>query len=247
MHKYRNSIPFGWKDVRNQLDMVKHIEKQLGIAKLDDWYQIKLEDLERHNFSSFLRHFNHSIPKLLQAVYPDKRWMVWKFPRTNSELWNDDQMQRDFLLELGRKFGYSSEIDWLSLSKNDIIWLGGGGLLEKMQGSLSRVLSIIFPAHPWKDAHFDSFPEPTLSSMREKLLHFQKVLHVKNWTDWYSIGIYELEEEFGSSSLLSKFGSVSSMVVHLLPEHPWKLFKFKELETGFFNCYYLTKRILERP
>src|SRR5689334_8574467 len=58
------------------------LAQQLGYHSMDDWYNVTVEDINRHGGSTLLMHYNGSPSKALQCVYPEHNWMMWRFVRT---------------------------------------------------------------------------------------------------------------------------------------------------------------------
>src|SRR5690349_2552744 len=59
---------------------------QLGYKSMDDWYKLTMDELRKHNGSKFLS--NYSSPaEILQKIYPQHNWMIWRFKDIPKGYW----------------------------------------------------------------------------------------------------------------------------------------------------------------
>ena len=66
-------------------------------------------------------------------VYPDEQWNIFKFPVKPMRFWNDKSNQRLFLDYFAKEHNITSIDDWYQVTRDDIMSLGGRGLLSKYQ------------------------------------------------------------------------------------------------------------------
>src|SRR5690348_15534624 len=64
--------------------------------------------------------------------------------------WNSFNFQRDFIDDLGKKLGFTQLDDWYSVTQDQIIENGGGGLLDHFKGSPFRLIQSVYPEHRWE-------------------------------------------------------------------------------------------------
>jgi hypothetical protein len=92
--------------------------------------------------------------KLLKAVYPDYKWLPWKFSSKNA--WKNENNIREFFDYAGKQLGVNSFDDWYKVSRKvccvcyysqnvkDLAELG-----YKYNEDLAHALSIAYPEHKW--------------------------------------------------------------------------------------------------
>ncbi len=61
--------------------------------------------------------------------------------------WNNFDNHKAFLDDLARKLNITTPQGWFSIRNPTLIERGGGGLLRKYNGSLSRLLSTVYPEY----------------------------------------------------------------------------------------------------
>lgn len=54
-----------------------------------------------------------------------------------------------------------------------------------------------------------------------------KKLRIENWQDWYSISYDDIKQRGGSGLLANYNQSSVKAIMNILPEYPWKPWKFK--------------------
>lgn len=52
---------------------------ELGFKKYSDWYNIKTADLEDNKGGGLLRKYDSSAVKVVTNVFPNHKWLIWKF------------------------------------------------------------------------------------------------------------------------------------------------------------------------
>eukprot|EP01027_Heterolobosea_sp_BB2_P007022 GEZU01010507.1.p2 GENE.GEZU01010507.1~~GEZU01010507.1.p2 ORF type:complete len:164 (-),score=41.19 GEZU01010507.1:491-982(-) len=136
--------------------------QQLGIHTLDDWYAVAKKDVEKLGGTRLLRgYYNCS---LQPAVY---KWLPWGFRKTSKGFWrNDMSNHRLFMDWAGEQLGIRDLDDWYSITVEDVVGklAGGSSLLREYGNSLQRVLSAVYPHHPWlpwRFKHVRTFGDPS--------------------------------------------------------------------------------------
>ena len=212
---------------------------------LNDKYQSKsLEyayNLESNDFIQFggkalLKSFKNSVSILLKNVFPNHNWQSWRFSDgVESGFWLNENNIKDLMDYIGKKLEYKSMDDWYNLTKGHIIENGGGTLLEKYNGSPSKLLMSVYPEYNWILFKFDTVPKnywDDINNQKEYLDWLGNQLNYKSMDDWYKIRGKDIEEN-GGKGLLSKFNcSPTSLLKSAYPNHIWqpKIFKQTELK-----------------
>jgi hypothetical protein len=69
-----------WTKKENQRTFFSLLGKELGYTQMEDWYNLKKEDVEKYGGKALLNKFYDNSPlKALQLVYPEHTWCAWKF------------------------------------------------------------------------------------------------------------------------------------------------------------------------
>src|SRR6476660_4706273 len=66
-------------NINRNLHRLKLIEQKLNIQTLDDWYNIRYNNVKKNGGSSLLNSYNGSISSMLKSLYPDHTWQMTRF------------------------------------------------------------------------------------------------------------------------------------------------------------------------
>ena len=98
--------------------------------------------------------------------------------------------------------------------------------MTKYDRSLPRLLSQMFPNHPWKQ---------NVDNPREFLEKMAGKLNIKEMSDWYKITQKDFSAIEGGSLLRSKYnGSISLLLSTAYPEYEWLPWKFVQAPKKFW-------------
>ena len=96
-------------------------------------------------------------------MFPDYNWLIWKFNKMGNNVWEDKKIQKDYLIWLGKKLGYTTMEDWYKINQKDIYNnLGGGLLVNYYNGSPSKFVMTMFPYYNWNISKFSHNKTETL-------------------------------------------------------------------------------------
>jgi hypothetical protein len=95
--------------------------------------------------------YNHSLRSILELLFPEYRWLPWRFERASSGIWDDEESQMDFVEWFAEHRSLTSPEGWYRMSNKDltdvgiyffILFFSGrkNGLL--LGGRTSRVIEI---------------------------------------------------------------------------------------------------------
>ena len=206
---------------RDLFDWISNSEN-LEFRTWEDWYNVKYLDIEPAVSSLLHLHYDGSLVKALQALYPEKNWQVWKFLHVPHEFWNDIENQRIFLNWLSKELLIENLDDWYKVNPSKIIENGGTGLLKCYGDSFSKALQAIYPNVAKKtsiqSAHFEKMGEELGVKKMEDVLFSSSQTYEK-----------------GGRWLLSQYsGSLPKALMSVFPNYNWELWKFQtcQLNTG---------------
>src|SRR5947209_2988498 len=80
-HEGLEDIPMEfWKSRDNQTQFFDWLKDQLGFLTMEDWYNVRKEDIDKNGGAGLLvYHFGGSPSKALQSVYPEHHWEMGRF------------------------------------------------------------------------------------------------------------------------------------------------------------------------
>ncbi len=83
-------VPKGfWSVLPNQRHYFDVIGEQLGISTLEDWYTVRVSDVQRVANAGLLDHHGNSLIKALRHAYPHFTWQPWKFRHVHKGFWDN--------------------------------------------------------------------------------------------------------------------------------------------------------------
>ena len=59
---------------------------------------------------------NGSMFQMLSTLFPEYEWLPWRFGKTPSNFWNNEQNQRKFIEWAGNELGIKNMSDWYKVT-----------------------------------------------------------------------------------------------------------------------------------
>ncbi len=192
----------------NHVAFINEFARKLKITNPEHWYHISHRNLIQNGASELLATYNDSLPQLLKAVYPQyliflnfthffrHQWDASKFTQLD-KYWEEDKLdythhQKSFLNEIGQKLNITNQSDWYSITSEAFRKVGGTPLLNKYNGSLSKLLVTVYPEYQQINeelaSHICVKPIATVISYRKRVVLSWISLFV-NMIDMRGIGI----------------------------------------------------------
>src|SRR5689334_3308365 len=88
----------------------------LGIKCLDDWHNVKQNDLKRVHRTIEWNDMQHK----LAETFPEHNWVQWKFHSTPKDYWGSLSNQKQCLNWLADKLGIKKQEDWYQIDIDNI-------------------------------------------------------------------------------------------------------------------------------
>src|SRR5687768_16283264 len=103
------------------------IATQLAFNKPEQWYHIKLSDIEERGGKQLLEWYDGSHVKLIQSIYPEFHWQLWRFdgvgvPRA---FWDDKYNVKEYVEWLTDTLSISHLDEWYSVPTENILHMRG--------------------------------------------------------------------------------------------------------------------------
>jgi hypothetical protein len=115
--KFEKCARYFWDDEKNQRKFLEWAGKQLKINEMSDWYKVTTKHISELGGGGLLRtRFRDSISLMLTEVYPDYKWLPWKFANTPNNWWKDNKNKKQFLDWVGGQLGIKDHNDWYNVT-----------------------------------------------------------------------------------------------------------------------------------
>jgi hypothetical protein len=160
----------------------------------------------------------HGSPKAaLMTVYPEHKWLEWKFLGVPKRFWSDPENQKRFLEQFKLEKSINTPEDWYQICREDIHNAGGGSFLSSKFGdSIYKLVASLYPNHTFLEWKFDRSPRSFWVSKanRKKFMDWVKQqLNISTPSMWYTVTSHQIAELGGSfvskPTSSSKFSPVS--------------------------------------
>jgi len=130
------------------------------------------------------------------------------------------------------KLGIRDLDGWYAFTGNELVPYGVGSLLVMYNRSLSKLLTAIYPNHPWDISKFSKRPQnywSSLENQRRFMDELGKKLGINSEADfekWYSQSVEVLAQQSGGglSNIYKK--NFPKLLATVYPNFNWKLWKF---------------------
>jgi hypothetical protein len=228
-----------WHNTTNHKLYATWLGKKLGYEKIEDWYQISSETINKYYGSGLIKCYQGSPSLFLKSVFPEYNWFEWKFKQVSQHFWKNIENHKLYANWLGEILGYEKLEDWYNISTEKICQNNGGGLLTRhYDGSPYKFLQSVLPYYKWLGWKFIITPYHFWNIETEKLytIWLGEKLGYKNIDDWYNITRDLLINNFGGGYILKKYnGSPSKFVMSVFSEYDWLEWKFLVTQFHFWE------------
>jgi len=104
-HKWKlwrfGRVPRGfWQKSQHRTEFFDGLAIELGLKTWEDWYPVRIVDIERSGGSGLLKSFyGGSLYRALRSVYPEHPWKFWKFGHCSEKKFNRDSVRLDGIFQ----------------------------------------------------------------------------------------------------------------------------------------------------
>ena len=225
----------GGRDHYRDREDVIFLGSQLGIGfdGFDKWHSVSFKAFAAIGGRKLLDKYG-SMWGLISNVFPERKWHAFKFGRVPRGYWHSLEHQRDFLeylaIQLNVKEG---DLDgWYRVSQTEVDKLGAGTLLDLYGGSFPKLLSAVYPNHPWDVTKFHAKHRnywSSLENQKEFMDELGKKVGIHSETDfdkWYDQTIDFIESNGGRRLSIIHKGQLGSILTNVYPNYNWRLWRF---------------------
>jgi hypothetical protein len=156
--KFVSGVPMSyWDSIENQRKFFDWLLRHsLNQQLLDAWYSVPYGVVvENGGLGLLANKYGASLVKALRSVYPEHKWLEWKFlAGVSKSFWEERSNQVEYLEWLSEQLGLSSLDDWYDVPADEIKKHAGAGLLKHHGHKVANLLSFAFPSHKWEAWRF---------------------------------------------------------------------------------------------
>eukprot|EP01114_Cavostelium_apophysatum_P022095 TRINITY_DN7884_c0_g1_i1.p1 TRINITY_DN7884_c0_g1~~TRINITY_DN7884_c0_g1_i1.p1 ORF type:complete len:873 (-),score=176.06 TRINITY_DN7884_c0_g1_i1:3235-5853(-) len=215
-------------ELKNQRKYLEWLGKLYCFTRPEHWYDVRQSHFLENRGGKLLEHYHESPGTVVANVFPEHRWLQWKFAAVAEHFWEDHANQRSYFHLLSEVLNYQEFDDWYSIRASDITSNGGSTLLKLCDGSPSAALRAVFPEHQWELWRFSALPvnfSQNEANVKHFLDKFEENLQIKSPSDWYRVSGQQLQD-FGGASVIEKVGGLQAMLAKRYPNYQWDESKF---------------------
>ena len=223
-----SKVPAGfWDDVGNQRLYMAWLSKKLGREEgnPEQWYNSSISEFLENDGKGLLNHFKGSHWALLQSLYPNAKWLPWKFTTTPQNFWRDPANQRAYLEWLGKELGYSKREDWYKVRWRDFLDNYGSTLVIKIHGSPAKLLAAVFTDfefEPWRFVNRPYDLGKNQASLKDMIAFVENALGFTTRQQWHRVKMTTLKE-LGVGYAIQREGGITKVLASVYPEEDWPL------------------------
>jgi len=137
-----------WRDPRERRNFFDGFAtaKQFNPLDTKNWYSVSHSEIIRVGGRRLLDYYNGSHKEALVQIYPELRFKMENF-FPSEKGWKATKNRRKFFDEFARSRNFNplDAKNWRSITRNEILRFGGGGLLKRYNGSHIRALKELYP------------------------------------------------------------------------------------------------------
>lgn len=168
---------------------------------------------------TLLHQYNSSTLNMLQTLFPEHRWLPWRFHYPPRGYWEDLKNQRSAMDWLAAELNIQQMEDWYSVTIKQLCDSGGATMLKNFfDGSPARMIQTLYPEHEWFPWKFHRTRKEWLAN-KQLLNMLARQLQIVKWEDWYDVTKQQLQVTKCDHVLEPFANSLSTMLMSLLP-HP---------------------------
>ena len=219
-----NSVEYFEKNLLSQQKFMDQLFYSYNLRSLDYFLHMEKKKFILNGGKGLLKLYNQNQEKLLSTIYPNYPWKLHKNLSIQSI-----KSQHKIMTKIFEKLKLSSLDDWLTISISNFFSSGGQSLYHFYQNNFRKLLSTIYPNHPWKfdDAYFIHFysRRPYISNIenQKKLMEiFKRKLNLNSMDDWLFVSKFQLIE-IGGKYLLSFYSNdMKNLLQTIYPDYHWR-------------------------
>ena len=257
-----SSIDFS--ELKNQQLFMDYLYKKLNLNSLDDWLKHTRKIIVQNGGRSLITNiYLNKFKILLKNIYPNYSWNFLNTIKKNNtkEYFKSIKNQKKFMENLFEKFELKSLDDWLKISRKKIISNEGYYLLKKKYNNdKQKLLSSIYPDHPWQFNKINNIDLIIDENSCNKYDNYEKNNSINNYysdfnnqkklidkifiklnlnsiDDWTRISRREIIEN-GGRILFRIYKTKEKLFKTMYPNYQWNLNRLEFQNKKFSNAHF---------
>jgi hypothetical protein len=172
-----------WDNKKNQKEYMDWLFKELNYNDINDWYKISTNLIQANYGTTLLRkHYDNSLQLLIKDLYPEHKWLNWKFNQTTIGFWENINNQKEYMDWLYKELDYKSMENWYSVSLGDFYNNCGSSLTIIYKGSIKNLLKNVYSEYKWNEVKFNCYKGEMI--LHEYLLSLNYNINLQEKFDW---------------------------------------------------------------
>ena len=111
-----------WDNDDNILKYLKWFEKEMGITKPSDWYDITKKDIKKcYGYGLYQNKFQQKIMNITKYLYPDIEWVEYNFISVSKNYWDNEDNVLKYLKWFEKEMNITKPSDWYNITSKDLI------------------------------------------------------------------------------------------------------------------------------
>jgi len=215
---------------------LKWLGKKLGYTKIEDWYTISKEDFKKNELVRLLVNNKGGHVKLIMSIF--NNLLEWKFVIVPHNFWDSIENRKKYINWLGETLGYITMEDWYNINGEILCANNGSSLLNRYNGSPSKVVISLFPDYNWLEWKFGMSPLNFWKNKKNQKKYMDwlgKELGYTTMVDWYNITQIIFSKNYGSGLLNQYNNSPINTIGSLFPDYNWLEWKFRVTRPHFWK------------
>jgi hypothetical protein len=234
--KFQRSPRGFWDNDTNLKEILERIAEEINIRGGDDWYEISSRCISATIGRKLSRNYGNSPQRILNFLYPDTLWLPWKFQKVPRGYWNRKSNRKFFYEWIEDRLGIQRGEEWYEVKNQDIVELGGAGLLQYYGGShVDALKDIHWNSHSssWQPWRFDSIPRSNWNIPQNRRNFFDSMaeeLGLNSQEDWYYVNRGDIIKGGGAYLISSSYDNVAiNALKDIYSDSDWNLWRFDSL------------------
>jgi hypothetical protein len=181
-----------WNNESNQREFMDDLGRNLNFVSMDDWYKLSVRIMNDHGGARLLDIYNNSPSKLLQSIYPNHEWHIWKFEALPKEYQVKKEEFTPFMDWMSSKLKIKHPDEWYQISSTQLKQFAPLSFCKTFSqpDDLFKVLSQAYPNYSWSLSKLNSTTKK--ASQRELAVALKELFQHSGEIILFNSNMYEI-------------------------------------------------------
>ncbi len=145
-YKFNQTTQGWWSKKENRLLWLEDFRKLKNLDNLDDFYNIKVDDLKDQKGCGWITYYGESLINMLKDLYPEHVWYEWLFiGQVPKNFWKYQINRLSFMKWLSIELNCHSAEEWYDIPCSTISIYGGGLYVHYYGNSYAKMIIELNP------------------------------------------------------------------------------------------------------